>query len=373
MKRIRVLALASYPVEAASSRYRIVQFIEPLAARGIEITFAPFLDAALFAALYEPGKLLLRLPRLAWRTMLRLGIIFRALRADVIFVQREAMLFGPPVIEWLVTRLLRRPLVLDLDDATWLPYTSPVYGRLATFLKQPSKTDRLIRWSRIVTCGSPAIEAYVRARGAEGVIVPTVVDTQRFRPGSARGETVSIGWIGTHGTYPYLQRLLPIFERLAREVSFRLTIIGSGQTAVRVPGVDVESRPWSLEREVEDFQSLDIGVYPIADDEWSAGKAGLKAVQYMAAGVPFVVSPVGVCAEMGVAGQTHFTAITDDAWLDALRKLVMNGELRARMAAAGRTFAETHYGIDAQAGVLAAVIRGAMRARNESEPGMVRE
>ena len=70
-KRLRVLALASYPIESASSRYRITQFIEPLAARGIDVTFSPFLDASLFADLYEPRRLLQRLPRLALATLRR--------------------------------------------------------------------------------------------------------------------------------------------------------------------------------------------------------------------------------------------------------------------------------------------------------------
>lgn len=352
MKRLRVLALASYPVEAASSRYRIVQFIEPLARRGIDVTFSPFLDAALFDALYEPGRLLRKLPRLAWRTLLRFGAVIRAMRADVVFVQREAMLFGPPVIEWLIARVLRRPLVLDLDDATWIAYPSPVYGRIATWLKWPSKTDRLISLveRQAVTCGSPHIAQY-----AKGVLIPTVVDTTRFRPRiTTPTEPPVIGWIGTHGTFPYLERLLPIFERLAREVRFRLLIVGSGRD---IPGA--ETRAWSLEREVEDFQALDIGVYPLADDEWSAGKAGFKAVQYMATGVPFVMSPVGVCATMGIAGETHLSAITDDEWLDALRRLVADAELRRRMSIAGRAFAESHYDVEPQADALAEVIRSA--------------
>ncbi|HXH41821.1 MAG TPA: glycosyltransferase family 4 protein [Thermoanaerobaculia bacterium] len=373
MKRIQVLALASYPVEAASSRYRIVQFIEPLAARGIDVTFLPLLDAALFAALYEPGKLLPRLPRIAARVLRRFGALVRTLAADVVFVQREAMLFGPPVIEWLIARLFRRPLVLDLDDATWIPYASPIYGRLATFLKWPSKTDHLIRWARIVICGSPNIEAYVRSQGAEALIVPTVVNTGRFRPRAQRTSLriLTIGWIGTHGTFPYLERLLPIFERLARELPFRLLIVGSGRADVRVSGVEVECRPFRMEGEVEDFQSLDIGVYPIADNEWSAGKAGFKAVQYMASGVPFVMSPVGVCAAMGVPGQTHLAAISDDDWLDALRRLLTDAQLRGRMSLAGRVFAEQHYGIGEQADALAVVIRSAVNRRKESASGTV--
>ena len=91
---IRVLALASYPVEAASSRYRIVQFIAPLAERGIVVDFQPFLDSGLFAALYEPKKLLPRLPLLFLRALGRIAAAVRAMRADVVFVQREAMLPG---------------------------------------------------------------------------------------------------------------------------------------------------------------------------------------------------------------------------------------------------------------------------------------
>ena len=223
-------------------------------------------------------------------------------------------------------------------------------------LKWPSKTDRLIRWSSVVTCGNENIAAYVRSLGAEAKVVPSIVDTRVFRPQATKNDVPVIGWIGTHSTYPFFERLIPIFEQLAREQRFRVTVVGAGREA-RVRGVEVDSRAWRLERDADDFRSLDIGVYPIADDARSAGKSGLKAVQYMCSGVPFVMSPVGVCATMGIAGQTHFAAVTDDEWLDALRRLVTDGTLRKRMGAAGRAFAEKHYSIDEQADVLASVMR----------------
>ncbi|HKS26098.1 MAG TPA: glycosyltransferase [Thermoanaerobaculia bacterium] len=355
---LRVLALASYPVEAASSRYRIVQFIAPLAERGIEVDFSPFLDRKLFSVLYEPRKLLPRVPLLVLRALVRVAAAFRAARAGVVFVQREAMLVGPPLIEWIIARVLRRPIVLDLDDATYIAYTSPVYGRAAPLLKRPRKTDRLIRWARVVVCGNPNIAAHARTLGAEAVVVPTVVDTRVFRPLDALPHDVpTIGWIGSHGTFPFLERLLPLFERLGAEQRFRLTIVGSGRAAVRVPGVEVDCRPWRLDREADDFRALDIGVYPIADDAWSAGKSGFKAVQYMACGVPFVMSPVGVCATMGTAGETHYLATTDDEWLAALRQLIADAELRRRMGRAGRAYAEAHFSLEAQADVLAEILR----------------
>jgi glycosyltransferase involved in cell wall biosynthesis len=288
------------------------------------------------------------LPRLLLATLRRLGAIVRAARADVVFVQREAMLFGPPLIEWMAARVLRRPMILDLDDATWLPYRSPVYGRLAALMKDTGKTGRLIRWSSVVTCGNPNIAADVRSRGTEAVVVPSVVDPRVFHPREAANEVLRIGWIGTHTTYPFLERLMPVFDRLAREHRFELTIIGSGRA-------DADTRPWSMNTEAEDFRSFDIGVYPLTDDEWNARKSALKAVQYMASGVPFVMSPVGICATMGVRDETHFLATTDEEWLAALRRLLTDAELRGRMGRGGRRFAEEHYSLERAADVLARV------------------
>ena len=353
-KRVRVLALASYPIESASSRYRITQFIEPLARRGIDMTLSPFLDASLFADLYMPGRLLRKSPRLLLATLRRLGAIAHTARADAVFVQREAMLFGPPLIEWMAARVLRRPMILDLDDATWLAFPSPVYGRLAAMMKGTGKTERLIRWSRVVTCGNPNIAADVRSRGAEAILVPSAVDLRVFHPREATNEVLRIGWIGTHTTYPFLQRLMPLFDRLAREHRFTLEIIGSGRP-------DVDTRPWNMNTEAEDIRSFDIGVYPLTDDEWNARKSGLKAVQYMASGVPFVMSPVGVCANLGVPDETHFLATTDEEWLAALRRLLTEAELQRRMGQAGRRFAEEHCSLERAADLLAEAVAAVRR------------
>lgn len=352
-KRIRILALASYPVESASSRYRVAQFIEPLARRGIDMTLSPFLDAVLFADLYTPGRLLRHSPRLLLATLRRLGAVVRAARADAVLVQREAMLFGPPLIEWVAARVLRRPMILDLDDATWLPYPSPVYGRLAALMKGKGKTERLIRWSRVVTCGNPNIAADVRSRGAEAILVPSAVDPRLFHPRETTNEVPIIGWIGTHTTYPFLARLMPVFDRLAREHRFTLEIIGSGRP-------DIDTRPWSMNTEAEDIRSFDIGVYPLTDDAWNARKSGLKAVQYMASGVPFVMSPVGVCATIGVRDETHLLATTDEEWLAALRRLLTDAGLRRRLGQAGRRFAEEHHSLERAADQLAAVCMDAV-------------
>jgi glycosyltransferase involved in cell wall biosynthesis len=365
---MKVLGLASYPVEAAATRYRLEQFVAPLAQRGISLTIHPFIDGRLFAQLYRRNALPQTALGLLKSALLRLADVLRVRGADVVLVQREAMIFGPPLIEWLAARVLRCPMVLDLDDATWVSYTSPTYGRLGQTLKWFRKTDDLIRWAQIVTCGNRAIAEYVSSKGAIARVVPTVVDTEVFRPQSqAETGTPVLGWIGTHSTFPYLQSIFPILSDIASKYSFRLKVVGAGVTEVVVPGVEVENLSWSLEREVSDFQSIDIGLYPIDKSlysgQWAAGKSGFKAVQYMAVGVPYVATPVGGSAEIGEVNTTHFFADSEAEWQSTLTSLIADAALRQRMGAAARKHAIENYGLAAQADKLAAALREAGDSR----------
>jgi len=358
---MKVLALASYPIEAASTRYRVAQFVEPLAERGISLTVHPFLDSELLASLYKRAEWPRTAIGLTGAVLRRLTEVWHARDADVLFVQREAMMIGPPLIEWLAMRLGGCPMVLDLDDATYVSYVSPTYGRLGSALKWFGKTDDLIRWAKVVTCGNRAIAEYVSAQGKKAVIIPTVVDMDRFRPRSLplTDDVPVIGWIGTHSTYQYLTSIFPALQRLAQAYKFRLKIVGAGLENINLQGVEVENLAWSLDREIVDFQSFDVGLYPIVEDEWSVGKSGFKSVQYMASGTPFVTTPVGACAEIGEANVTHFAARTEDEWYAALAQLLSDKGLRERMGAAGRQHATQHYTVAAQADKLSEVFRSA--------------
>jgi glycosyltransferase involved in cell wall biosynthesis len=361
---MKVLGLTSYPVEAAATRYRLQQFVGPLAERGLTLTIRPFLSSSTFATFYQRRALPRTALTLVKAALRRLSDVALLKQSDVVLLQREAMIFGPPVFEWLAVRVFKRPLVLDLDDATYVSYTSPTYGKLGKALKWFSKTDELIRWARLVTCGNRAIAEYAESKGALTRIIPTVVDTNVFVPRPRKSNTpIVLGWIGTHSTFPYLQSIFPILQDLAKRHEFSVRIVGAGMSPMSIPGVKVENLEWQLEREVEDFQSLDVGLYPIDPSlyakKWAAGKSGFKAIQYMAVGIPFVAAPVGAMAEIGEAGVTHFHATTADEWFQVLDRLLCDPELRSTMGASGRRHVVKHYSLAEQADKLAGALREA--------------
>ncbi len=358
---MRVLGLCSYPVEAAATRYRLSQFVEPLAEKGIDLDISPFLDSRQFALLYQNKSLLQKVFGLIKPISRRVSEIAKIRRYDALLVQREAMIFGPAVFEWIFQKVGKIPLILDLDDATYIAYKSPTYGSLGSFFKFFGKTDNLIKRADTVICGNRFIAEYVEKKGTKTEIVPTVVDTGIFVPVAKDNEIPVLGWIGTHSTFPLLQSIFPVLQKLAQKHRFVLKIVGAGTENITLDGVNIENLAWDLARETADFQSLDIGLYPIttsasASEEWILGKSGFKAIQYMAVGVPFVVTPIGVCAELGIDGVTHLTATGENEWFEALSKLLRSSELRRTIGENGRKFAAENYTVAQQTEKLAAVL-----------------
>ncbi len=354
---MKVLGLCSYPVEAAATRFRMGQFVEPLAEYGIELEIKPFLSARQFQEFYEGQGLFRKTLGMVRPVLGRIGELARIRGYDLILVQREAMMFGPAMFEWLYQSIGNLPMVLDLDDATYVRYISPSHGRTGSLFKFFGKTDNLIRRASVVICGNRFIADYVGEVGTKAVVIPTVVDTDKFRPIEKTNDIPVVGWIGTHSTFPSLEWLFPVFERLAQSHSFVLKVVGSGRRNIEIPSVKILNCDWSLDREIQDFQSLDIGLYPLrisdsANDRWLQGKSGFKAIQYMASGVPFVMSPVGVAAELGEHGKTHFNAETQEDWYNSLGRLLSDGKLRNAMAASARRHSLRNYTLTEHAEVL---------------------
>lgn len=356
----RILALSPIPEEGAGCRFRISQFIPYLESVGYEVTVSPFFSPEFFRLVYRPGQYAKKVAAFFGLSLRR----FRSLRGlsqyDLVFIYREAFPVGPPLIERWLARPGRPPIVYDFDDAVFLPNVSDA-NRFIVSLKWAGKVPEILRLSARVIAGNDFLAGFARAHNAAVITVPTCVDTDKFVPRANPAVSVPpvVGWIGSPTTAPYLSMLTAVFQNVAADTPFQLKVSGAASD-VSVPGVRVTNVPWSLADEVSLFNTCDVGVYPLTDDEWSKGKCGFKAIQFMACGVPVLASAVGVNREIVVDGVNGLLATTAEEWETKLRRLLTDPALRARLAAAGRRTVEERYSLRVNAPKVAAVLDNAI-------------
>jgi len=336
---IRVLALVPYPSgRAPGQRYRIEQWIPLLRREGIHVTLSPFLSRRGMDLMYESGHVGTK----AWETLSgyvrRIGQALWAGSADVIFVYREAALLGPALIEQLLA--LRLPLVFDFDDAIYLADTSSANAWSRRF-KSPTKAETICRVARHVTVGNEFLAGFARHRSRQVTVVPSTIDTDFYRVRArGRNPVPVIGWTGSLTTARYLIALAPTLRRLREKWDFELRIVGAN---VQLDGLTVHCLPWRAESEPDDLRRLDVGLMPLPDDEWSRGKCGMKALQYMALGIPPVVSPVGVNSNIVRDGVNGFHARTAGEWIERIGVLIEDETLRRRLGQEARRTVEESY------------------------------
>ena len=336
---IRVLAMTPYPQgRVPGQRFRIEQWAPLLRAEGIDVVFSPFISSNAMDVLYQPGHKGQKISATVWGYLKRSSEAFRRNPPDVIFVYREAAFLGPPLLEWLLSQ--RTSLILDFDDAIYLADTSSA-NAWSRVLKSNRKTEMICRLARHVTVGNEFLAQFARQHALAVTVIPTTIDTNVYKP-RPRPENVRpvVGWSGSTTTLRYLATLGPALERLSQRQDFELQLIGG---RLHLDGIPTHCKPWRPETEVEDLRGFDVGLMPLCDDEWSQGKCGLKALQYMALGIPPVVSPVGVNATIVRDGFNGLYARTEEEWVDRIGLLLTDGSLRRRLGREARKTVEESF------------------------------
>ena len=352
---IHVLAMTPYPHgRVPGQRFRIEQWAPLLRAEGIEIAFSPFLSSAAMDVLYRPGHVARKIGETVRGYLKRWPEALRRRPADVVLVYREAALLGPPVLERVLA--LRRPLVFDFDDAIYLVDTSNA-NAWSRVVKSKGKAETICRLVRHVTVGNDFLAQWARRHTRAVTVIPTTIDTDLYevRPRPENPRPV-VGWSGSATTEPYLRTLGPVLRRLRERQDFELQVIGG---ELKIDGVPMCCKPWRPDTEVEDLREFDVGVMPLPDDEWSRGKCGLKALQYMALGIPPVVSPVGVNTAIVRDGINGFHVRSEEEWVDRIALLLSDESLRHRMGIEARRTVEQSYSHRVHAPRMARVLRAA--------------
>lgn len=346
---MKVLFVVPYPVgEAASQRYRVEQWLPVLREQGINYKLAPFWSKTAWAILYKPGYTLQKFTGLLAAMLRRLFLVIQLPSYDYVFIHREATPVGPPWFEWMAAKVFREKIIFDFDDAIWLPNTTESNSAASKY-KWHQKVGQICKWSYKISCGNHYLQQYTLKYNSRAIYLPTVVDTQRryYQQKEQQTEIITIGWIGSHSTLPYLKLIEPVLQQLELKYAFEFIVIADKEPALNLKSLRFIL--WDKETEVEELLQINIGVMPLPDTAWAKGKCAFKAIQYMALGIPAVVSAVGANTVVVPDSIAGYTCTTEQEWYETLELLLQHAEKRARLGAAGRIWVEQTYSVQARA------------------------
>lgn len=335
---MKILLLARYGVQGASSRLRLFIYLQVLAASGVECGVSSLIDDVLLLGKYKQGRFSFWDLLIAyWR---RIKILTGRKQFDLVWIEKEALPWFPVSLERFLLR--GTPYVLDFDDAVFHNYDLHYSSWVRFFWGQ--RISRLMEGAKLVIVGNNYLARWAKKSGAQRIeIIPTIIDLARYfpKPENSLIHKPKIVWIGSPSTVKYLLDLAEPLMVLAKRQSFTLRVIGGG--VLVMPGVDIEIVPWSVDTEATAIAECDIGIMPLRDTPWEQGKCAYKLIQYMACGLPTVASPVGANLDVVIKGETGFFADKPSAWIEILESLLRDTSLRLRLGQAGRLRVETEY------------------------------
>jgi glycosyltransferase involved in cell wall biosynthesis len=320
---MRVLCILYGGADHPSSRFRVLQHLGRLRAAGIE--------PDVYVAKRRGPIDLLRLAR-------------RARASDAVLIQKKLFAL------WKLPALAGpAPILFDMDDAYFAvsPYEAERHGAERAERRARSRRRRLealLARCRAVIAGNRFLGEYAARFAREVAVLPTAVDLGPYSDEevararalrAARRDGPRLGWIGSRPSLRYLAALADPLRRVcARLPGSRLVQICN--EFIDLPGVPSEKRAWNAAREAADLLDLDVGLMPLDDSPFSRGKCGLKILQYHAAGLPVVCSPVGANLEIVTEGETGLFARDGGEWEERLSSLLADPARGAALGERGR-------------------------------------
>jgi glycosyltransferase involved in cell wall biosynthesis len=309
----RVLFLAA-GVNSPSFRFRIRQYLPYLKAENIQAEIGELAVA--------PAQ------RRQW--------LHQAANYDAVLVHRA-------LLSWPEHRLLRRhapSYVFEFDDA--ILFRDSAHRNLRSWRRR-LRFQRMVRAAHRVIAGNAYLQTWAERDNTRTIVIPTTIELADYPLAPPGGvQTPVIGWIGTRVNLMYLDTLYGALAQVARGTCHpRLKVVCDAFPDM--PGIEIEKKVWKLADEPADARSFQVGIMPLPEDDWTRGKCGLKLLQYMAASVPVVCSPVGANCEIVQDGINGLYARTEAEWIDRLERLLGDAPLRARLGQAGRDTIEKKY------------------------------
>ncbi len=298
---MKLLVITNNP-KRAGFRQRIAVHLDLLQRNGIHC------DVAVFPLSSSARKQLFR----------------RSADYDAVFLQKRRL----NIFDARCLRKHAKKIIYDFDDAVMYSPKSP--DRRSLSHAWPFR--RTVKLADLVIAGNSYLAERALAFNTNVRVLPTGLDTKAYRLNTQmdRDNKVRLVWIGSRSTLKYLNEIKPALEEIgSRYDNVILRIICDAFFDLQK--MTVEKCTWSLGGQYKDLAACDIGLAPLPDNPFTRGKCGFKILQYAAAGLPVVASPVGVNAEYVQDGVTGFLASDENTWVGRIGRLVDNCMQRKQM------------------------------------------
>lgn len=339
-----ILFIVQYPKSISpGQRFRIELYEDSLTRHGFSFDTSWFLDAKARSIIYKEGHIVQKVLGVLRGFMVRVTQLFSMHKYDFVFIYREAAPLGPPIFEWIYTRILRKKVIYDFDDSIWIPGIS-AGNELVTSVKCFWKIKSICSWSYKVSVGNSFLFDYAAQYNKHVVLNPTCVDTEGSHKVLKNQHTsrIVVGWTGSFTTLPFLYGILSALTRLQQRYDFDFMVIADRNP--ELPLKNYQFVKWRKESEIEDLLKINIGIMPLEASSHTnsnikghaEGKCGFKIIQYGSLGIPTVASPYGVNAKIIDHNRDGFLCNTEDEWVNAIEQLLTDADKRERMGKLSR-------------------------------------
>lgn len=267
----------------------------------------------------------------------RISILKEARKTDVVVILRRTY----SRFFFLLIRYFSKYLVFDFDDAIFQKSNGQISQK-----RKKSFAYTITRCNQI-WAGNSYLAEHARQYNKKVEIIPTSLDVEKYEfPSDKPTTSIDLVWIGSSSTKKHLITILPILEEAAKKIpGLRLKIISDFSLTSDI--LEIVPVRWSEMTEAIDLSSSYVGIAPLPDNPYTQGKCALKVIQYMAASLPVISSPVGVNKDIVEDGLCGFLAADQQEWLLALQKLTDNSNIRLSMGEAGRKRCIEHFTLQA--------------------------
>jgi glycosyltransferase involved in cell wall biosynthesis len=313
-----------YSELGASSRYRYYMYAQRLRDAEEQVKVNNFFDDKYLHALYNNEKTgIFNIFKSYFRRVMQLICAEKFL-----VIEYELLPFIPYWVERMF--LSRRKYILNFDDNVWEKYKDKK--------NLSDKYDDLVRNADGIIVANDFLYDKVISLNKNVIKIPTVVDLDLYKSEKAKFEKFTLVWIGTPVTYVYLESFAETLRKMAEKYDFELLVIAKKNLKSRqIEGVKMRFEDWSSQKETEFLARSHAGIMPLTNDAFSQGKSAFKLIQYAAAGLPVIASPVGENLKVVKNNQTGFLPETNEDWLEALEKLINDQKLYNDMSENART------------------------------------